>query len=93
MQRGQKFAHPRVDLLVGLREQTVLLATDQIGQREVVLFAIRMLENHLIMRRLYGFAFYLGVTQIQSERPESLDEDMVFVLEGFEDVGDHRFKV
>ena len=52
LQRSQQFVDPRRDLLVSLRKQALHIATDLVGQREVVLFAIILRENNLIIRRL-----------------------------------------
>ena len=93
LQSGQQLIHPGRDHLVGLGEEALLLATDQIGESEVVLLALFRRENHLIIRRIDGVLFDLRVLHPQPELTKPLDEDVVFLLEGFEDVLDHFFTI
>ena len=62
LQCGQQLGNPCRDLLVGVCEKALLLTTDQIGQRKIVLFAVRLRENHLIIWWSDDISLYYGVS-------------------------------
>ena len=83
LQGGEEFFHPSVDLLVGLCEEALPLAADQIGQREIVLPAVIRREDHLVVRRIQFVLLYFCVPHLQPELAEPLYEDVILVLQGF----------
>ena len=86
---GEQFVNPSRDLLVGLGKQTLFVAADLVGQRKIVFLAVIRREDHLVERRAHDVAVDFGMTHLDSERTEALNEHAVLVLKCFKNKGYH----